>query len=46
MLLNILLYTGELPTTKNYLSQSVRNAEVEKPSSLGAETRKYLSNCK
>lgn len=42
MLLNILLYMGGLPTTKNYLSQNVKNAEVEKPWSLGAKTTKHL----
>ena len=31
MLLNILQYTGQLPTTKNYPTQNVNNAKVKKP---------------
>ena len=31
MLLNILQYTGQLSTTKNYLVQNVNSAKIEKP---------------
>lgn len=36
------IHGRELPTTKNYLSRNVKNAEVEKPWSLGAKTTKHL----
>ena len=42
MLLNILQYTGDPLTTKNDLSENVNSAKVEKPCSLGAETRRYM----
>lgn len=31
MLLNVLEYTKESPTSKNYLAQNVKSAEVDKP---------------